>query len=415
MTFLPKILFLGLAFIILVHLILFLYFAETNKRAETAVNRDIIIQQVMNLIEQINYTPAAQRASIVRSVDIPNLTISLTKKPEWELEFNSDASLWRISQAIASQKNYIQISLQYAPHVWLNISRAFVTGSRWMQMFLLALELVVVSAIIISLWSINQFAAPLRDFKKAAERLGEDVNSPPLPVDGPPIVRDTAYAMNQLQKRIQELLQERTNMLAALSHDLRTPITRMKLRAQFIEDKELYEKNITDLDQMEEMIADTLAFAKNDPVSDKKVKLDLSALMHSIVNDFIDISYPVEVGDFPEQRVVIRGSATDLRRTFNNIIDNAIKYGKKAVIEFTVEDEKAIVRIRDAGQGIPEAQLKKVFEPFYRGDNSRSRETGGTGLGLTVARDVIRRHHGQVELRNLPNSGLEVTVVLPRI
>lgn len=420
---LPKIigrgLLIGLLLIIIVHLILSIYYTEVDKRAETKVNRDIIIQQVMNVIEQINYTPVTDRARVVNAVDIPNLTLTLSSKPKWKLRFDANASLWRISQAIEQQKNYIRVSLQYGTNNWLNISTPFVSVNRWMQILLSILEIVVVSSIIISIWSINQFATPLRNFKKAAERLAEDVNAPPLPEDGPAIVRDVAYAMNQLQQRIQELLRQRTHMLAALSHDLRTPITRMKLRAQFIEDKELYEKNITDLDQMEEMIADTLAFAKNDSLQEKENKLDLSALVYSIVNDFVDMGYPIEIKAMPQTRVVVKGRATNLRRALNNIIDNAIKYGKKALIEFTVENNMAVIRISDEGTGIPEEQLKKVFEPFYRGDHSRSRETGGTGLGLAVARDVIRSHHGQVQLRNLDTDGntggLEVSVILPKI
>lgn len=416
---LPKImgrgLLFGLLIIIIVHLILSIYYTEKDKRAETKVNRDIIIQQVMNVIEQINYTPEKERARVVNSVDIPNLTLTLSKKPEWKLQFNAEASLWRISQAINQHKNTIHVSLQYGANNWLNISMPFVGVNRWMQIFLSILEIVVVSTIIISIWSINQFAAPLRNFKKAAERLAEDVNAPPLPVDGPAIVRDVAYAMNKLQQRIQELLRQRTHMLAALSHDLRTPITRMKLRAQFIEDKELYEKNIADLDQMEEMIADTLAFAKNDSQMEKESKLDLAALIHSIVNDFIDMGYSIEIIAMPQARIVVKGRATNLRRALNNIIDNAIKYGKKAWIELFEENTMAIIRISDKGPGIPEEQLKKVFEPFYRGDHSRSRETGGTGLGLAVARDVIRSHHGQVHLRNLDSGGLEVSVMLPKI
>ncbi len=403
----------GLGFIIIIHLILFVYFTQMNKRSETRVNRNIIVQQIINLIERINYASPAERSTVVSAVDIPNLTITLNTEPKWKLRFNANASLWKISEAIGAQKKEIHLSLKYAPFVWLNISMPIAKTRWWMQVFLLTVEIIVVGSILFSIWSINRFVAPLRNFKSAADRLGVDLDSPPLQIGGPAIVQATAQAMNQLQQRIRDLIRERTNMLAALSHDLRTPITRMKLRAQFIQDKELYEKNIADLDQMEEMIAETLAFAKHDNTSEKLVKLDLLSLLHSIINDFIDMGYPIKIKNFPNSRIVIRGRAVSLRRAFNNIIDNAIKYGKNAVIEVINEENSVSIIITDEGPGIPETQLKKVFEPFYRGDSSRSRATGGTGLGLAVTRTIIRGHQGQIKLRNLENVGLEVTVILP--
>lgn len=405
-------LFVGLCVIIIIHLIFFIYYTQHNKKAETNVNRDIIVQQVINLVERINFTAPQQRSKIVSSVDISSLSISWDKKPQWKLRFNADASLWKISQAIRMQPKIIHLSLQYGPRSWLNISMPFVKTSWWLQMFLLTLEIIVVGSIIFSIWSINRFATPLRSFKKAADRLGVDSDSPPLKVYGPAIVQETAYAMNQLQQRIQDLIRERTNMLAALSHDLRTPITRMKLRAQFIKDKELQDKNISDLDQMEAMIAETLAFAKNDNYSAKRAKLDLKALLQSIYDDFIDMGYDIHY-QASESRVIIKGSSVNLRRAFNNIIENAIKYGKKASIELRLLKNQALITVKDSGPGIPLDQLRKVFEPFYRGEASRSRETGGTGLGLSVTREVIRNHHGQIRMENLAEGGLQVIVTLP--
>lgn len=410
--FTGRALFIGLVLIIVIHLVLFIYYTQQNKRAQTNVNRDIIIQQVINLIERINFTAPPQRNTVVNAVDISNLTVSLDKKPHWKLRFNSDASLWEISQAIRSEPEIIRLSLEYTPDSWLNISMPFVKTSWWMQIFLLTLEIVVVSSIIFSIWSINRFAAPLRSFKKTADRLGVDLDLPPLKVYGPAIVQETAYAMNQLQQRIRELIRERTNMLAALSHDLRTPITRMKLRAQFIEDKELQEKTITDLDQMEAMIAETLTFAKNDNVSEKRGKLDLRALLQSICDDFIDIGFPVTF-ECSINRVIVKGASISLRRAFNNVIENAVKYGKRANVKLTLANSQAHISIKDEGPGIPLDQLQKVFEPFYRGEASRSRETGGTGLGLSVTRNVIRSHHGQIRMNNLPSGGLEVIILLP--
>ncbi len=411
-TYTGKILFFSLILIIIAHLVLFIYFTQKNKGAQTSVNRDIIIQQVINLVERVNLTAPSQRKKTVNAVDISGLTISLDKKPQWQLKFNADASLWQISQAIREQPEVIRLSLKYQPDLWLNISMPYVKSSWWLQIFLLSMEIVVVGSIFFSIWSINRFSIPLKSFKKAAERLGVDSDAPPLKVYGPAVVQETANAMNQLQHRIQDLIKERTNMLAALSHDLRTPITRMKLRAQLIEDNELREKNIIDLDQMEAMIAETLVFAKTSNASEKKTKIDLSSLLKSVCDDFIDMGYPVTYSDFPS-RVIIKGSAINLRRAFNNVIENAIKYGYKAQVSIVLHKKQIWVSIVDDGPGILEAHKHKIFEPFYRGESSRSRITGGTGLGLSVTKDVIRNHHGMIELKNLPEKGLEVLIKLP--
>jgi len=185
----------------------------------------------------------------------------------------------------------------------------------------------------------------------------------------------------------------------------------MKLRAQFIEDPEFHEKNRIDLDQMEAMIAETLAFAKNNNRLETRVKLDINSLLNSVCNDFADIGFDVSYHAL-DQNVAIKGRSIALRRAFNNLIENAVKYGNKADVRIETKRNTVIIIIDDEGAGIAEEQLEKVFEPFYRVDNSRSRQTGGTGLGLALARDIISALGGSIRLTNRNKIGLRVIVTL---
>jgi signal transduction histidine kinase len=195
-------------------------------------------------------------------------------------------------------------------------------------------------------------------------------------------------------------------MIAAISHDLRTPITRLKLRAEFVDDEEQRLKMLSDLDEMETMIAATLAFARDDAAREARREIDLAELLEELCHEF-GASY-----DGPKSLVVIAG-ASGLKRAFVNLLDNAHKYGANSRLALLAKDGHLTVTIEDDGPGIPEAELEQVFAPFYRVETSRNRSTGGTGLGLAVARSAIRAHGGDIHLANRKTGGLKVTVLLP--
>ncbi|MEM1243327.1 MAG: ATP-binding protein [Pseudomonadota bacterium] len=403
--------FLSFCLIFFIHLLLFLYYINVNKRAKSQINHDIVVQQVMNLIERIRYTPAASQAKIIKAVDVPNLNLSITKKPSWHLDFKSNATLWEISQGIRNQHQLIKLSLALVDKSWLNISAQVEKNSLWSQMILLILEFFIIIILTLSMLSINRFATPLVELKKAAERLGVDVNSPPVTIYGPTIVKETAHAMNKMQERIRDLLSERTRMLGALSHDLRTPITRMKLRTQFIDDKEIASKNTQDLEEMEAMITETLNFVKQNFKVRQAKRFELYSLLLSICNSFSDIGKHISFAA-KQYKIVLLGHPVALRRALNNIIENALKYAGTAAVKLQVENNQVRIIVADNGPGIPEKQLQKVFSPFYRAENSRSRQTGGVGLGLAIARDVIKAHKGTIEVKNT-NPGLQVIITMP--
>jgi signal transduction histidine kinase len=210
---------------------------------------------------------------------------------------------------------------------------------------------------------------------------------------------------------LSRFVEDRTRMVAAIGHDLRTPLTRLRLRAEFIDDPEVQRKMLSDLDEMESMINATLAFARDDAAHEPRVATDLADLLQSLCDDRIDAGAAASYAGPPHRTVTCRPVA--LRRAFANLIDNAINYGTAADVTLTPGPAQVTVTIDDHGPGIPESEWEKVFHPFYRLESSRSRDTGGTGLGLAVARTIIRGHGGDITLSNRSEGGLRVSVVVP--
>ncbi|MBL6959449.1 MAG: HAMP domain-containing protein [Rhodospirillales bacterium] len=265
--------------------------------------------------------------------------------------------------------------------------------------------------LLLTVWAVRRSARPLGKFTRAAEQLGLDVNAPPMDEHGPREVRRAAASFNQMQRRIRRFINDRTQMLAAISHDLRTPITRLRLRAEFVEDEEQRNKMLADLEQMEEMIAATLAFARDDAASEARQPVDLAVLLQGLCDDATDAGK--EASYQGPDRQAFNGRPVGLRRLFGNLIDNAVKYGSRAAVTLNAEAEALTVTVDDDGPGIAEHLQEKVFSPFTRIEGSRSRETGGVGLGLAVVRSIARAHGGEASLENRPEGGLRVRVTLP--
>jgi signal transduction histidine kinase len=223
-------------------------------------------------------------------------------------------------------------------------------------------------------------------------------------------VREAAQAMNKMQRRIQDLIRDRTQMLAAISHDLRTPITRMKLRSQLIDDNNMQLNLANDLDEMEKMVNDTLAFAREDSTHEKKISVDLASLLSTITDEMQDMGTAVSFSS-RLNRAPIKGRPLALKRAFTNIINNGIRSGQKVEVSLSSRRNNGfLVMIDDHGPGIAEEDIERVFEPFYRAESSRSRDTGGVGLGLAVTRDILLAHRARIILRNRKPHGLRVMI-----
>ncbi len=307
----------------------------------------------------------------------------------------------------------LQVSYRLVDGNWLNFTMLVPRFTPiWQSRFFLAFFVMALVVTLLSVWAVRRSTAPLALFAWAAERLGRDVNAPDLPEDGPREVHQAAKAFNEMQRRLRSLINDRTQMLAAISHDLRTPITRLRLRAEFVEDKEQRSKMLSDLEQMEEMIAVTLAFARDDNANEPHKTLDLANLVQSVCDDAADVGGDVTYSG--SQKAAFSGRPLALRRALTNLVDNAVKYGRRARVKVDTSSKNLIITVDDDGPGIPDGELERVFEPFFRLETSRSRDTGGTGLGLAVVRSIIRAHGGEISLSNRSQGGLRVTVILPR-
>jgi signal transduction histidine kinase len=271
----------------------------------------------------------------------------------------------------------------------------------------------VLSFVAVSAVATRQLSRPIRRLAKAVRLLGTNPAAPPIAQAGPQELREVIAAFNEMHAQIQEFVAYRTAMLAAISHDLRTPLTRMRLRGEFIDDKVQQARLFRDIDDMQTMIDGALAFFRGDADEETARSFDLPGVLLSIADDFADQG--IEVKYTGPDHVAYIGRALALKRAFTNLIENAVKYGTPPEIELVSRDAAILVTVRDRGPGIAADSLEKVFRPFYRLDKSRNRATGGVGLGLTAALAIVRGHGGDITLRNRTGGGLEAVVTLPRI
>lgn len=277
---------------------------------------------------------------------------------------------------------------------------------------ILSTLIMAIGVILFSVWATRWIGQPLATFADAADRLGRDVNAPPLPPGGPREVRRAAAAFNEMQDRIRRFVEDRTRMLAAISHDLRGPITRLKLRTEMLPDDEARTRMLADLADMEGMVSSTLDFARGEEQTESVQTADLAATLEAICDDAADMGLAADYAWSGRLLCVCRPLA--LKRALANLIENAARYGGKAKVRAERRSDAIHVTIEDDGPGIPEEAMEKVFTPFFRLERSRNRKTGGMGLGMTVARTVIRAHGGDIRLNNRPEGGLTVVVTLPQ-
>jgi signal transduction histidine kinase len=277
--------------------------------------------------------------------------------------------------------------------------------------WLLFLSIIAALAWIVSRMTIK----PLKKLAQAATDLGADLNRPPLPEQGALEILQATRAFNSMQKQIRDYIQERTQMLAAITHDLQTPLTRIRLRLEKVEEDGLREKLINDLSDIQSMVKEGLDLARSMDNNEQWQVLDLDSLLQSLCDDAQDAGHQVSLNGKTNAKISARPQS--LQRCLNNLIDNAINYGDVAQIFVTLgqdtEQGQVIIRICDQGPGIPVELQEKVLEPFFRIEDSRSRESGGTGLGLTIAHNILLQHQGKFELINRPEGGLMVKLSLP--
>ncbi|OKO78372.1 histidine kinase [Bradyrhizobium sp. NAS80.1] len=287
----------------------------------------------------------------------------------------------------------------YAPRFW---------GGPWMITLLFAL----ISVTMLGLWAAYALAAPLSSFAKAAENFSLDGTAEPLPERGPEEIRSVARALNRMHERIARLMSDRTKMLAAISHDLRTPITRLRLRAEFIEDEGNRKRMLIDLDQMRSMLESVLSLLRNDRKIEAVTLVDIASTLQLVADQFGDMGHVVRYDGPASATAVARPD--DLHRGVTNLVENAVRFGAEVTIRLEVAGTKLVIDVEDDGPGISDARKQEMLEPFVRGDDARTMDDStGFGLGLSIARAIALAHGGELSLHDREPHGLIVRMQLP--
>ena len=317
-----------------------------------------------------------------------------------------------VGTAVGADPHMALISMRLPDDSWVNISvftvgRPHSTG----QGAIISTTLMALGVILLSIAIARRLTRPIRLVSAAVRSLAPDGAPIAVRETGPEEVRDLSRAFNDMQRRIADLIARRTQSLAAVSHDLRTPLTRLKLRSEELADEGLKASFSRDIAEMEQMIDATLSYLRGAETQETARPLDLTALLETIVNDARDAGHDVVLDARPH--IVIQGRLIGLKRAFNNVLSNAMRFGSTVRVAAVLTDGAVTVTVEDDGPGIPEDQLAAVLEPFVRLEHSRNRETGGVGLGLTIAKSHIEADGGRLTLSNRPQGGLRVAAVLP--
>jgi len=308
---------------------------------------------------------------------------------------------------------WLVLSVPLTEDMWLNAETGAAPGAPPLGApFLVSLVLSGFAVAGVGVLAARRLSRPMRRLAEAADGLGRGEDVPDLAEEGPDEARRTVRAFNRMHARLDRFMRDRTAMLAAISHDLRTPITSLRLRAELVEDTEARAKIIETLDEMREMTEATLAFLREEAAADDTRPVDIAALLDSIAEDLRELGLAVEMA--PAERTVLACRPAALRRSLRNLIENAASHGERASLRLAADADAVTITIDDQGPGIPEADLERVFAPFTRLDEARGADTGGMGLGLAIARTILRAHGGEVTLENMAEGGLRAVVRLPR-
>jgi len=340
-----------------------------------------------------------------RNLDAASIT-------DWQL---LESDLWPGSKDVRflhfSGQDGMGIVVPIGDGLWLNaISYKAIPPGLWSSQTLLSVGITALALCIISILIANRIARPLQQLALAAEALGRGESLPPLVSRGPKDIRQLYEAFDRMQIRLRRFIDDRTRMLAAIGHDMRTPLTTLRLRAEFVTDLQIQQKILATVDEMEVMTEAALSFAHSEATAEATRAVDLSALLGSLCDDLAELGHQVSFVE--ADRINYRCRPDNLKRAVRNLIENALRYAGTASVSLLTSPTSIDIVVEDQGPGIPAAELEQVFAPFYRLEQSRNRQTGGVGLGLSIAR-AIARHHGGDILLAPNNPGLRATVTLP--
>lgn len=311
-----------------------------------------------------------------------------------------------------AQSDKLTASVRFADGQWLNFTEPNTPVGPILSFDSLPLySLIAGLVVIMSIWSLRRLTAPYRMMETAVKRIGNDLKSPPIAETGSREIRAAAKAINAMQMRLRDYVEDREHLAAALAHDLRTPLTRMRLRLELLRRSTAREALAHDLADIESIASSVIDFAKFEVTEEKSERIDFWSLVEAVVDGFDDASFDND--ETRSRGLICIARPVALRRCVTNLVQNAVTYGKKAHLSLQQSEKIITLTIRDEGPGIPQAQLDSVFGSFVRIEQSRNRQTGGLGLGLTIARNIARGAGGEISLSNHPDGGLQTELRLP--
>ena len=423
--------------------IAFVIFNDERSDALRQADRLGLLENTASVLRMLYLAPPEIRARLASAASSPRVRIWVTEEsvlPATRPTENLTAQISRLFGAAVSDRSRVQIvrdgiqrplpnTTQFVPFQndrydiivsvpfgeggWLNaqtqISAEIVT---WPWATAASTTLMVIAILLISAFTARRAMRPLRALATKAEALGRGSPEPALPEEGPDEIRGLTAAFNLMQERLGRFVADRVQMIAAMGHDLRTPITSLKLRAELLDDEEAKSKMTATLEEMQSMIEATLSFARQEANIEPTRSVDLAALIAAIVDDHADLG--ADIGFEDAERLPYRCRPTALKRAVSNLVENALRYGKKVRVSLSNTATGPIIAIEDRGPGIPDERIEDMFQPFVRLETSRSRTTGGVGLGLSIARSVVLAHGGELLLSNRPAGGLRAEIRLPR-
>ena len=431
--------------LVVAQIVTFALFSGERIAAFHSAYREDVLARLVSLVELLEETPSALHPRLIATASSGGLRITVERAPavgpegavESELGTRLSAALRKPPEAVRvvaggpwrhgwrgrwrdddeawderpHRSPWARASIRLSDGSWLNAAARRPPVPPLGGVFLASLLISAAAVAAVGALGVTWASKPLRRLASAADRMGRGERFEPLPETGPRETRQANIAFNVMRERIDRYVRDRTAMLAAIAHDLRTPITSMRLRAEFIEEEETKEKILETLAEMQAMAEAVLTFTRGDAESEETRPTNVTALVESLVEDLAAGGQDVRFEDSPPLTLKCRPLA--LKRAVGNLIDNASFYGKGARVRVEHAADELRIVIDDDGAGIPEAELERVFDPFVRLEGSRSRQTGGAGLGLSIARSIARAHGGDVRLANRVEGGLSAVMSLP--
>lgn len=413
----------------------FIFMHERDRFLERVVLSNMG-ESVASAMRTLDFVPPVHRADAVKALSTRDLRYRLADSPGRLFEQHSpeargmardlargmEVDVARLRVAIGpglahgpnrQAGDALRLAVRLDEGQWLRArQRLFDPTRRWAQSSLTTLLVSALLMVVIVVVTSRRMTRPLRELARAAERFGRGEDVDPLPERGPEEIRRSITAFNRMRERLTRFMAERTRMVAAIAHDLRTPITALRLRLEFLPDDDNTRSMARTLEDMAGMSEAALTFMREETAAEATRNVDLSALVDALCEDYR--ASGAAVAFEPEARVALVCRPVAIRRALRNIIDNALAYGERATLTLSDGAESVVLEIADTGPGIDDADMQRVFDPFVRLEASRSRETGGTGLGLSIARSVVQGHGGEIGLVNAEGGGLIVRIRLPR-